>query len=122
MPWESSAWKIARAGAAAPASQRSRASASVSGGSKSWRTTPKGNSRSSSLPRAVSTRISSSQRGAPQLREQPALPDPRRTLHKSEPAAPAQGVGKRGPERLDLAVSLEEKLSWASATHRSTAS
>jgi hypothetical protein len=41
--------------AAVPESQRSRASGSVSAGSKSWRTTPNGKSRSSSLPRSRSS-------------------------------------------------------------------
>ena len=42
-------------GAAAPASTRSRRSGSVTTASNSWRTTPNGNSRSSSEPRAAST-------------------------------------------------------------------
>jgi hypothetical protein len=56
-------------------------------------------------------------RGISQLREEPALPDPGRALDEREPSAPAARVSQRSAKRLELAVSLEEELGWASVAH-----
>jgi hypothetical protein len=56
-------------------------------------------------------------RRPPKLRQQPALPNARRTLHQGQPATPARGVLKHGTERLELAVSFQKQLGGASVAH-----
>jgi hypothetical protein len=48
--------------------------------------------------------------GRAQLGEQPALPDPGRTLDQREPAVAVRGVIERSAKRFKLAVALEEQL------------
>ena len=101
-----------RPAAPAPAAGRRarRRSPRASIGSKSWRTTPKAKSRSSSAPRARRKRVAPSSRGDPGGREDGRLADPRRSL--DDHAAP-RSRARRGDRRVDaaqLALALEEQV------------
>ena len=107
--------------AACSRSARSSSDASASGGSNSWRTTPKAKSRSSSVARDRSTRIpslpppSAPPRAAPSCRSRPAL-RPRRTCRapcerrraptRSAPAPRSARAAPRWTRPLSCAASL----------------
>ena len=68
---------------------------SLSIASNSWRTAPNPNSRSSWLPRAVSTRAPCSAASRRASLQQPALADAGRAVDEGEPALAVEGVGQR---------------------------
>jgi hypothetical protein len=55
--------------------------------------------------------------GGPQLGEQPALPDPGRSLDQSQAASAARRVPQHGAERFELAVAFEEQLAGRGVAH-----
>ena len=113
-----------RAPMAAPSSIRSAKAWSWSSGSKSWRTTPNGNSCSSSPPRATSARIPASvarRRASATSRD---LPIPGGPSMRTAQASPAIAAWTRVVERRKLAVALEQCRAGCSCrfAHRSVAS
>ena len=98
----------ASAGAADPVSARARVSGSFTCASKSWRTTPNENTRSSSLPRALRTRKPSCRARLRRLPEQPRLADAGRALHDDDAAVAAARVPDERVQGLRLVDAFDQ--------------